>query len=108
MKKLIFVLAAVLAFASCKKDEQNELPAEPCQTFNMATVRVTNNSDNPYNLFNSDVFLLTIAGKNAENVSVGAGSVHLKLVQVSGYIFTPTIYETKFNITACESISWQP
>lgn len=86
MKKFILGAAlAALLLPSCNKDENPEPEPAP----EMGTIRFTNSSDDPYNVYVDGTSEGTVAGHGIKEVQRKSGSYELKAVQQSGYADTP-------------------
>lgn len=86
MKKLLLGAAlAALLLPSCNKDENPKPEPAP----ELGTIRFTNASDDPYNVYISGVSEGTVAGRAVKEVQRKSGSYELKAVQQSGYTGTP-------------------
>ncbi|MFT3753707.1 MAG: hypothetical protein QM800_12815 [Paludibacter sp.] len=95
MKKLILTLFSVLIFTGCAK---SLLPCEENNTFSM---EFTNGTDDPYNLYINDEFQEVVAAKTKITYNIPAGFWNAKVVQKSGYVFTPTVKTYSNTYEAC-------
>ena len=92
---LLFLICIAL-LCSCNKEDE-------CLD---ATVRFTNNSSNPYNLFIDGVFQKEISGNTFFELDLLEGQHTASVEQVSGFILFPTIKETTLNVFGCQEIGW--
>lgn len=89
----LMLLFSVALLASCTKDDTG-------------TVRFSNNSSNPYELFINGESKGEFGGLTWRNFDLDAGSYTLKATQVSGYILFPTVKEGQITLKAGESLEW--
>lgn len=109
MKNLLIVIVfSLFAVISCTKKETVEPEKEICEIMNTGYVTVYNSSNNPYELYVDNYRNVEIAGGFSHEAIVSPGVRSFKLVQKSGYLFTPTIYETSITVKQCERLSWRP
>lgn len=86
MKK--FILGAALAamlLPSCNKDETPEPQPVP----ENGTIRFTNSSNDPYDVYIDGESEGSVAGHGIKEVQRKSGSYELKAVQQTGYVDTP-------------------
>ncbi len=109
MKKIaLFLILGLLAFA-CQKDEAPE-PFEPltCVELQSGYFVVYNKSANPYEFYLNGLKRVDIAGGGSYEIMAPMGENSLKMVQMSGFLLTPTVYEASFMLHQCETLVWQP
>lgn len=112
-KLILSIFSFALLFSACKKENNTTIngnsPSSPCQTNNTCEIKFTNaNSTNPYNCYVNGNYVFQINGNGGTNTAtVTAGSLSLKSVQASGYVFTPTVYTSNLSVGQCSSGSWQ-
>lgn len=92
---LVFICSIIL-FCSCSKEDD-------CLS---GTVRFSNTSDNPYNLFIDGTFQQEIPGNTFIELDLLEGQHSATAEQVSGYLLFPTIRETTLNVFGCQEIGW--
>lgn len=103
MKKLLLIVAAVIAISGCiDKEDTNVTPVQSQPT--TGTIQFINNSQNPYDVFVDGTHVFQQSGKTTRDHSVSAGSHKVKVQQVSGYVLYPTVKEYEPNVTASENI----
>lgn len=96
--KFLFLISAVFSVSlfSCKKDD-------PCIT---GTVRFTNTSNNPYDLFVDNEFQLQINGNTFGELDLLEGQRQVRVEQVSGFLLFPTILEESISVFGCQESEW--
>ena len=65
----------------------------------MGMIKFVSKSFNPYNIMVNGEQVLTIQGKDTYEYWVSPGYYHTKAVQVSGYLFSPSIYDKDINLS---------
>lgn len=98
MKQLSFslILLSVMLFSTCKKDD-------PCTT---GSVRFTNTSTNPYDLYVDDQFQIRISGNTFTELDFPEGQIRVRVEQVSGFILFPTMKEGRISVFGCQENEW--
>ena len=95
----IFSLAiflCIVLFCSCNKEDE-------CLD---ATVRFTNTSDYPYNLYVDVAFQKEITGNTFFEIDLLEGEHSARAEQVSGFLLFPTIKKTTLNVFGCQEVGW--
>lgn len=82
------------------------IPQE-CESQNFGTIRIVNNSSNPYRVDINGNFFVNLQGGTSINAIVGVGAQTIKATQLSGYVFTPTVRETTQNVARCANNIFQ-
>ena len=112
---IIPMILVLMAYSIACKKESAPSPtgtsvnpnSKSCAVNNTATITVDNNSSNPYNLYINGKLYGKIPGGGLTNpIEIPSGDVTLKGVQVSGYVFSPTIKEETVTTTSCVPYSW--
>ncbi len=103
MKKLFLTFTIALLFNACSKDD----PKQSCERNKTATVVVTSTSDNPYNFYNNGNFVKIINPQSTESIEIAAGTHFLEVVQVSGYVITPTRRSLDRDFKQCTSTAFK-
>lgn len=98
MKNLnrLLLLISIVSFFSCEKDT-------PCTT---GTVRFTNTSNNPYDLYVDNEYQFRINGNTFSDLDLLEGQRQVKVEQVSGFILFPTILENTISVFGCQESEW--
>ena len=93
MKNLSIIALAFVAFTlgSCKKEKCDK-----------GTVRMSNNSNELYNVYIDGTFKESLNGKTFKEYDLPEGTHQVKAVQQDGYLFFPTVKETTVNVYGCE------
>lgn len=82
----------------------------PCVGLNRGWLRITNNSTNPYRVTITGPTAVAPfdlpGGFMADSVFVGVGTYGLQSLQLSGYVFTPSEFNSTRNITRCNVGQW--
>lgn len=106
MKKISTLL--ILAFtvstffiASCDDDDGGDV--DNCLT---GTVRFTNTSNNPYDLYINNDYRFRLSGNTFREIDLAVGQYTARAEQVSGFIFFSTIVETELNVFGCQESEW--
>lgn len=93
---IFFLTVSSFLLTSCEKEDA-------CLT---GTVRFTNTSANPYDLYIDNEFKSSISGNNFQEFDLLEGQHSGRVEQVSGYVFFPTIVENNLNVFGCQEIGW--
>lgn len=98
MKNLnrLLLLISIVSFFSCEKDAS-------CTT---GTVRFTNASNNPYDLYVDNEYQFRINGNTFSELDLLEGQRQVKVEQVSGFILFPTILENTISVFGCQESEW--
>ena len=91
------ILSSVMFF-SCSKDS-----IDNCLT---GTVRFTNTSSNPYDLWVDGTYQFRLSGNTFRELDLTEGQHNAQVEQVSGYILYPTIKETTLSVFGCQEREW--
>ena len=97
MKKLIISALALLAFASCEKENTSTTTTGGGgnggggTTPNTGIISWVNNSKNPYRIELNNSNQGTVNGNYYWDQTLTAASYNYKITQVSGYVFSPTV-----------------
>jgi len=95
----LFIIALVVSsFLTASCDNEEECLA--------ATVRFTNTSMNPYDLYIDDAYTLRISGSTFQEFDLLEGQHEARVEQVSGFILFPTIVENTLNVFGCQESEW--
>jgi|GEM_PF-1277811 len=97
--KIIFFLLTFFVASCSKDDDSGGGGGGGCTT---AEVRLVNNSSNPYYVYVNGSYNTTMQGNTFIDYTWNEGYYNIKVEQVSGYLFYPTIKETSFNLIACQ------
>ena len=99
LKILAFIFSLVLF--SCSKDDDGGGGGggNPCTT---AVVRMVNNSSNPYYLYVNGSYYGSLQGSTFDDYTLTEGYYNIKVEQISGYLFYPTIKEWSINLVGCQ------
>lgn len=89
------VLFVLVLFFSCKKEECLE-----------GTVRLSNNSNNPYEVYIDGQFVQVIAGKSFVEYPLREGNRVIRVVQQSGFILFPTDVKNTIAVFGCMEHEW--
>lgn len=73
----------------------------PCERENIGFINLSNNSNNPYNIYVDGVFITTLNGGYQQKIKLKVGPHSLKCEQVSGYMLYPTIKTVNVSTTIC-------
>ena len=96
-KFLIFVLTiSIFLISSCNEEDD-------CLT---GTVRFTNISDNPYDLYIDEEYHLRISGSTFQELDLLEGQHSARVEQVSGFVLFPTIVENDLSVFGCQESEW--
>ena len=101
MKNVIMLLIITTGLFACKKSD--------CEINKTGTITVSNNSSNPYDFYIDGVYKGRLAGKSISGkYSVSQGNNReFYVIQVSGYLFSPTKLTNVFNVVSCNNYTWQ-
>ena len=102
---LLLLLLSSLVFFSCKKEDTRP----ECEREKYATLLISNNSNNRYNLYINNAFALILQPHEISipiHLSSGNNKI-LKAVQAEGYLLFPTEVTTTMNVVACSNYDWQ-
>ena len=80
---------------SCSKQDCSE-----------GTVRFTNNSDDPYDLWIDEKYKNELQGHTFKEYDLLEGEHVAFVQQVSGYLFFPTTKEITLHVYGCEESEW--
>lgn len=80
-----------------------------CDFYDFGTITITNTSNNPYRISFDGYVIMDLPGKSQTvPLPIPAGnSRKIKAVQISGYIFSPAVRETIFDVKKCVDYTWQ-
>ncbi len=92
----LIIISCIILLCSCNKEDE-------CLD---ATVRFTNTSDHPYNLFIDGAFQKEITGNSFFELDLLEGEHSARAEQVSGFILFPTVKETTLNVFGCQEVGW--
>ena len=92
---MLFALILLL-ISSCSKDE-------PCLT---GTIRFTNISSNPYNVYINGSYETRISGKTSQELTLFEGRQSVRVEQVSGFLLFPTVVNENLSVFGCQETSW--
>jgi len=97
---LAVLFTSVIFMSGCK---------EECEKSGMASITISNTSNNPYDFYINNSFIERINGNSiSKDIAISEGNnQQLYAVQVSGYIFFPTEVFDNLNVIACSEYSWQ-
>ncbi len=101
MKRLfaLYFLFFVLCI-SCNKE--SDIPN--CE---LGTIRLFNNSTNPYDVWFGANYETRMAGKTTQEFPAVAGvRVSVRVKQVSGYLILPTEKQSALSISGCQTTEW--
>lgn len=93
----IFFLSGT-TFLSCSKDD-----IDTCLT---GTIRFTNTSSNPYDLWVDGNYQFRLSGNTFREIDLTEGQHSANVEQVSGYLIYPTTRETTLNVYGCQEREW--
>lgn len=104
MRKTILIsLLAVFMLAGCQKEEP--APLTECQKENIGYIAFFNNSDDAYDIWINNDYLKQQPGnsytKNWYKLKAGRAYT-IKVQQVSGYIFSPTVKTYNVTMNQCD------
>lgn len=103
-KTILTSVLAVIMLAGCKKDEP-QAPLTECQKENIGYIAFYNNSNDAYDIWIDKDYLKQQPGnsytKNYYKLPAGR-AYSIKVQQVSGYIFTPTVKTYNVTINQCD------
>lgn len=102
MKKILMPILLLLSLGACTKDS-NSNNATPTNT--NGTIRFNNTSKNPYNIYVDQNFQQVLQGGTFKDITVTAGSHSTEVLQISGYLFSPTVETNMVTVPAGGSIS---
>ena len=96
--KIVFLSLIISQFIlfSCTKEEE-------CLE---GTVRFSNISENPYDLFIDGEFQMKLNGNAFTEIKLLEGKHMGRVEQVSGYLLFPTIVERELNVFGCQESQW--
>ncbi len=98
---MLLGVIAVLLFGSCEKKEE-------CETLNTGKVLISNSSNNRYEISINGVYKGLAAANNITEFTMQGGNAQqLRAEQHEGFIVTPTVKTTSFNVISCSDYSWQ-
>lgn len=99
----LLTLAIVLFSTGCKKETTAPDNRPACEKNQTATLVITNNSTNPYDLYNNNKFVQIINPKTNVTLTLSKGSHETKVVQLKGFLISPSVFSKPYNYTACET-----
>ena len=99
--KNLFSLLGILVLISISCT--NEIDTPPCLK---GTVRFTNLSEHPYELYIDNAFEKTVFGGTFHEVNVLEGTHKADVIQKSGYILFPTELSTSIFVVGCQESEW--
>jgi hypothetical protein len=70
------------------------------------TVRFSNTSDNPYELYINGEWEMRIDGNTFTELDLPEGKHQAKVEQLSGYLLFPTIVGSELNVFGCQESQW--
>lgn len=104
MKKLLIIpIIFLLTFAACEKEKEVEDPKSDCEINNYGWVEFQNNNEDPYKVNFNGAYYSNISAYSSKTFKLNDGHYTYKIVQKSGYIFYPTVYEGAVNIVSCDT-----
>ena len=78
----------------------------PCVANNSTRIEFVCTSDNPYDVYVNNTFVVRLNGGTSQTYTFNAGFKNLRAEQVSGYVFTPTIAEATVAGEQCKAYQW--
>ena len=100
--KLIIALLFVVAISSCSKEE----PKPSCETNNTSLLDVVNTFEDPYNIFIDGTYAFQVDAYSAvSNHIIGTGQHYIYLEQASGFIVTPSSYDSDSYFGQCDNVT---
>lgn len=103
MKKTIFSLLVILSLAGCQSEVEDN--RTECQKENVGYLAFQNTSDDAYDIFIDNKYYKQQPGNSVSSVwtKFPAGkSYNIKVQQVSGYLFSPTIKSYTVTLNQCD------
>ena len=71
------------------------------------SIKIINNSDNPYSITLNGTSKGTINGHETKNlVSITAGTYTITVTQLSGYLIYPSVYSTSLTLENGKTYNW--
>jgi hypothetical protein len=96
---IMLLFVGTFLISSCSDDTEVDL----CQE---GTVRFTNNSSDPYDLYINGVYRSEISGNTFMEYDLPEGQHSARVEQVSGFVLFQTTRETTLNVFGCQDTSW--
>lgn len=93
---LLLALTSIFALNSCNLEDE-------CLT---GTVRFTNNSNNPYDLYIEGQYQFRMDGNTFQELELTEGQHRARAEQVSGFLLFPTIVTEELNVFGCQESQW--
>ena len=104
MRKILSVLALSLVIFGCNKSNTTK----QCESSKTGTLKISNNSNDVYDIYVDDVYKLSISGGTIKEITLNEGNNrNLYAEQIDGYLVYPTKISETLNIVRCSSYNWQ-
>lgn len=94
MKKTITALLLLIMFLS------------GCEALRMGTLKITNNSSNPYTLTLDGINKGTINGNTSKEFKLDEGAHSVSTTQISGYVLYPSVFANTINVYSGQESVW--
>ena len=103
MRKILFFVAIALIAISCEETVEDN--RTECQKENIGYIKFSNTSSDAYDVFVNNVHYKQQPGNTVSGswLKYAAGKQYnIKVQQVSGYIFTPTVRNYTVTLNQCD------